>query len=277
MKILFHVKTLNYRGVTNSTIDYAYYNQTVLGNESVIAYDKNFDASQGLDIGSKEEVVNRVSSMFKVIPLQHFSHLNKIAENFDVVYTQKAGHTDDQMVYTTRHAVHAVFQYYQPHGTSYAYISEWLSKEIEKTVANKPIPFVPYVVNLPPLSSHARKTIRSSLGIPENAFVIGRLGGLMTFDIEFVNRMLPVVCDMFPNLYFLLPNTNQRYTHRQMVYCAPFFGVDKKSEFISACDAGIHGRTLGESFGLGICEFFYQRPCLSSHFEPNETSGQKIH
>lgn len=281
MKVLFHNKTLNYRGVTNSTIDYAYYNQIVLGNESVIAYDANFDSSGGLDIDSKSEVIDRIKGMFKLVTYENLNHLNRIAEKYDVVYTQKAGFADKELITSTRHAVHAVFQYYQPHGTFYAYISEWLAKEIERTVAKNALQkFVPYIVNLPPMLPTLRDRMREALGIPKDAFVIGRHGGLMTFDIPFVNTQLYDLCEKHKNLYFLLANTNQRATHNRIIYMKPFFGVHAKTSFAAACDAGLHGRTLGESFGLGICEMlFHNKPVLAweGGFDKNHVDLLKGH
>jgi hypothetical protein len=263
MKVLFHTKTLNYRGVTNSTIDYAYYNQAVLGNESVIIYNEKFNG-KGLDIGSKPEVVDDIRKMFKLLSYESVSHLNQIASGFDVVYTQNSGQRDDEKITSTKHAVHAVFQYYQPNGDRYAYISEWLAKEMEK-VANRELTFVPYVVNLPPMVDGMREKMRDDLGIPRNAFVFGRHGGYHTFDIEYVNQMLPKICDRYKNVYFLLANTLPRITHPRIIYMHPFFGVHAKTCFVSACDAGLHGRKLGESFGLGICEMlFHNKPVLVS-------------
>lgn len=49
MEILFHAEQLNYRGTTNSILEYAHYNQEILGNESVIIYSQ--EQPEGLDVG----------------------------------------------------------------------------------------------------------------------------------------------------------------------------------------------------------------------------------
>lgn len=41
MKILFHENQLSYRDTTTALFDYAKYNQEILGNESIIVYQKN--------------------------------------------------------------------------------------------------------------------------------------------------------------------------------------------------------------------------------------------
>lgn len=263
MKVLFHNKTLNYRGVTNSIIDYAKYNQSILGNESTIIYQPNWKAV-GLDTGSKQPVVDKVKSMFNVLTYENETDLNRIAEKYDVVYTQKAGHMDDDFVTSTRTAIHCVFQYYQPHGDRYAYISEWLAKKMNELVPEETLKWVPYVISLPPIFTGLREQMRDTLGIPRDAFVIGRHGGLMTFDIRWVNAALPRLCDKHPNLWFLLANTDAVKHHPRIVYSNPFFGDIEKTVFISACDAAIHGRVLGESFGASICEnLFHNVPVIA--------------
>ena len=64
MKIIFHSEQLNYRGTTNSIVDYAHYNQEILGNESVIVY--NRETPPGIDVGTQEDVVETLSKRFKI-------------------------------------------------------------------------------------------------------------------------------------------------------------------------------------------------------------------
>ena len=59
MKVLFHTNTLNYRGTTVAVTDYATYNQVILGNESVICYDKR--------LRNENSVVENLSQQFQVV------------------------------------------------------------------------------------------------------------------------------------------------------------------------------------------------------------------
>ena len=262
-KILFYAHQLNYRGTTNSLVDYAEFNQSVLGNESTIAYNASFD-DKGLDILSQPDVIDRIKKRFNVIPYEagpekNFDKLNDIASKYNVFYFQKAGLKEDPVITTTQTANHAVFQYCEPHGNRYAYISEWLSKN-SKTQLNIDVPFVPYVVDLPPPNSD----IKQRLGIPKNKFVYGRHGGLFTFDKQFVWDTIYKIASTRDDIVFLLANTDRVYEHRNIIYLPPFFGNQEKSNFINACDAMIHGRNLGESFGGAICEFlFFNKPVLA--------------
>ncbi len=196
MKILFHAEQLNYRGTTNSIVDYARYNQEILGNESAIVYDIDSSGIAGVEVGSNPKVIEHIKTLFPVYTYNSVDQLNDIASKFDVCYSQRAGvKVDDAtvngkrivkpIVTSTKFGVHCVFQYHDPHGDVYAYISEWLSKSVHKNYGIKEEPpFVPYIVDLPqPIWD-----MRQMLGIPEDKIVIGRLGGLGTFDIEFVKR-----------------------------------------------------------------------------------------
>jgi hypothetical protein len=262
-KILFYAHQLNYRGTTNSLVDYAEYNQSVLGNESTIIYNVDFN-EKGLDILSDDAVISSISKRFNVIPYHagpedDFRELDKIASKYDLFYFQKAGLAEEPDIKSTKTANHAVFQYCDPHGDRYAYISEWLSKEAKKNNGVE-IPFVPYIVNLP----QPNKDLRAELGIPKDKFVFGRHGGVYTFDKEFTWKAVAKIANERDDIVFLFANTRKMYEHPNIIYLEPFFGNQEKSNFINACDAMIPGRDLGESFGGAICEFlFFNKPVLA--------------
>jgi len=262
-KILFYAHQLNYRGTTNSLVDYAEYNQSILGNESTIVYNASFN-DEGLDILSNDDVVESIKKRFNVIayeagPEKNFDKLNDIASKYDLFYFQKAGLRENPEITSTKTANHAVFQYCDPHGDRYAYISEWLSIN-NKYSHNIDIPFVPYVVDLPP----PNKDLRKELGIPKDKFVYGRHGGQYTFDKGFTWSAIKYIAENRDDIVFLLANTMKVVEHPNVIYLEPFFGNQEKSNFVNACDAMIHGRNLGESFGGAICEFlFFNKPVMA--------------
>jgi glycosyltransferase involved in cell wall biosynthesis len=264
MKILFHCEQLNYRGTTNSVCDYALYNQEVLGNESVIVYSSK--SPEGLDTGSVPSVVNKFASKFKLLQYDSNDHLNDIASNYDFCYSQRAGTIVDMggitlpVITSTKFGVHCVFQYYNPHGDVYAYISEWLAKKVSITY-NAPLhPFVPYIVDLPKPTYN----IREAIGIPKNKLVFGRHGGNNTFDIPFVKQVIARIVSERDDIVFLFMNTEKFMDHPNVIFINPIFDRNMISNFVSACDAMLHGRNLGESFGLAIAEFLYHnKPVLA--------------
>jgi glycosyltransferase involved in cell wall biosynthesis len=264
-KILFHAEQLNYRGTTNSILDYAKYNQEILGNQSAILYSAK--DPDGADVGSDANVIDQLTNQFQLYKYETHQEANEIASNFDLCYSQRAGLRHDfrtqepqLMINTTQFGVHCVFQWYDPHGDRYAYISEWLAKKVARDNAAPEHEFVPYVVHLPPPNYDTR----SHLGISKDKFVIGRSGGFNTFDIPFVKDTVRKVLENHEHIVFLFANTEKFIDHPRAIFMPPFFGQQQKSNYINACDAMLHARTLGESFGLAMCEFlFWNKPVLA--------------
>jgi hypothetical protein len=266
MKVLFHAEQLNYRGTTNSILEYARYNQEILGNESIIVYSQ--ETPEGVDVGSVPEVVDQVKSQYKTLTYQDNDHLNRLAADYDFFYSQRAGEKVDShtqrknaIIDTTKFGVHCVFQWYDPHGDVYAYISEWMSKKIAQSYGvEKPIPWVPYVVKMP----EPNFDTRAFFNIPKDKFVVGRHGGYNTLDIKQTIDAIIKIVETRDDIVFLLANTKPFYEHRNIIYAPPFFGQQQKANYIGACDMMLHGRFLGESFGLSIAEFLYQnKPVLA--------------
>jgi glycosyltransferase involved in cell wall biosynthesis len=236
-------------------LDYARYNQKILGNESVIGYFGDHEYFP--DGGTEQEVVNQVKKEFNVLKVG-FSALNKICEKFDFAYFQRAG-SREILPDTTRTGVHAVFRYHEPHGDVYAYISRWLSWHMSSGKEK----YVPYVVNLPEPTVDPT-TIRRHLGISPEKYVVGRFGGYNTFDIPFVHRVIAETLTIRNDIVFVMLNTAPFYLHPNILYLRPISDVQSKANYINMCDAFLHGRTGGESFGMAIAEsLFFGKPVLA--------------
>jgi hypothetical protein len=59
------------------------------------------------------------------------------------------------------------------------------------------------------------------------------------------------------DIYFLFMNTNEIMTENRpnIIYLPASLEDTYKSAFIRSCDAMLHARTSGESFGLAVAEF----------------------
>ena len=273
MKILFHTNTLNYRGTSVAVTDYARYNQEVLGNESVIAYCKTL--GQEKDMGNVPEVIEALEKDFKVIGYRAGDLENKIdTEKVDLAYFINSGRKED-LPTNVKTAVHAVFQFNDPHGDRYAYISKWLSD----TMSEGSIPFVPHIVGLPTPAG----TFRKSLGIRKDQIIIGRIGGYFTFDLPFVKDCIRslVEKDTAGKYVFLFVGTEPFINHPNVKFLNEIHSPQKKANFINTCDAMIHARVRGESFGLSIAEFLsLNKPVIAwnggqdrNHLEMLKDSG----
>lgn len=254
MKILFHTNTLNYRGTTVAVADYARYNQDILGNESVIAYCKT--NGQEKDMGNEPSVIEALEKKFKVIGYRAGSLEEKIEqEKIDVAYMIDSGEKKP-IPTNVKTAVHAVFQFNEPHGDRYAYISEWLTN----TMTGGYLPYVPHIVDLP----EPTKNFRSHLGIRDEQIVVGRIGGYFTFDIPFVKELIEILVKEIDKFVFLFVGTEPFIKHPNVKFINEIHDKQKKANFILTCDAMLHARQRGESFGLSIAEFLsLNKPVLA--------------
>jgi len=271
MRVLFHTNTLNYRGTTVAVTDYARYNQEILGNESIITYCKT--NGEGKDMGNESSVIEALEKEFKVVGYRAGRLENKIDENkIDLTYMISAGHRQE-LPTNCKTAVHAVFQFNEPHGDRYAYISKWLSGEM----SSGSIPYVPHMVDLPsPNTSY-----RNALGIRDDQTVVGRIGGYYTFDIPGVKAYIEQLVNKSDKFIFLFVGTEPFIKHPNVKFINEIHNPLKKANFINTCDCMLHGRSRGESFGLSIAEFLsLNKPVLAwnggtdkNHLEMLKDSG----
>lgn len=243
MKIGFHAGTMNYRGVHVAIYDYALHNQLLLGNESIIFYNRNNPGPQF--------IVDKFKRHFELVPYDRFADSNKlaVAHRIDALYFQKAGLRDTEYVQTVPNFIHAVFpqKLIEQHGEVYAYVSKWLSKEC----SNFKIPFVELMVQLPSIAGD----LRDNLAIPINATVIGCYGGEDSFNIDFVKRTVCELAEANHNLYFVFMNIDAFAKQERIIFLPGTPDMNLKRMFIQTCDAMLHAREMGESFGLACAEF----------------------
>lgn len=256
MKVLFHTNTLNYRGTTVAVADYARYNQEILGNESLIMYNESLGFSEK-DMGSELQVVENLSKEFQVVGYGSIEimqdRINELAP--DVNYFIRSGQKE-HLPTSHKNVVHSVFQYYDPHGDQYAYISKWLSNEMSQGK----VPYVPHIVNLPTPTGSYRK----ALGISEDKIVVGRLGGYYTFDIPEVKKYIERLVQENDRFVFMFVGTQPFIDHPNVKFVNEIQDLQKKSNFINSCDCMLHARQRGESFGLAIAEFLsLNKPVLA--------------
>ena len=241
VKIVFWDNCLNERGTTLAIYDYAYYNKTILGNESIIMY--NTTRNDNL-----QDVIDKFKNEFKVIGVNNFKLVDPILYKLkcNIFYIIQSGENEGQISRVCKTVVHCVFNCNQPHGNVYAAISPYIKNY------NKRVPFVPHMVNLP---DH-NKNMREELNIPEDAVVYGRYGGYDAFDIPYVQKIVYNVAKNNPEMYFIFMNTEQFCDLLpNIIHVEKTIDVNRKVEFINTCDAMLHARHIGESFGLAIAEF----------------------
>ena len=261
--IVFHENTLCVRGSTRAVFDYASNSKEYLGLDPIIVYNKdNKDNDQQVINMFREKFVH----LYSYEDGQIDTIMEKICKKYAVefVYIIKAGHRDGIETNLARCGIHVMFGVLEPHGDIYAYVSQ----QEAKSASYGYLPFVPHIVDLP----NVKESMRPDLGIPEDAFVFGRHGGSETFDIEFVKDEIMKLVEERDDVYFLFVNTNPFAEHDQIIFHEKIVEPDTKAAFIMSCDAMIHARSRGESFGLSICEFLsLDKPvlCWSGGYDRN--------
>ena len=149
------------------------------------------------------------------------------------------------------------------HGDIFTTASRWLSSLVD----NK-IPYVPYIVHLP----EENDNLRSQLNIPTDAFVFGRNGGLETFDIVFVKEAIREIVDKRSDVWFVFQYTEKFINHDRVIFLPGSTDVNYKIKFINTCDAMLHARTVGESFGMACGEFSIKNKPIITWFGSKERS-----
>jgi glycosyltransferase involved in cell wall biosynthesis len=145
-------------------------------------------------------------------------------------------------------------------------------------MSDEEIDYVPHIVNLPKTK---KINFREKLHISDNKIVIGRIGGLHQFDIRWVCQTIASFAYQNPNYVFVFVNTFKFVDAPNILFVDAIIDEQEKTDFILSCDAMIHARSDGESFGLAICEgLFHNKPvfCFNGgrdkhHVQLLENSG----
>jgi len=243
MKIGIHSEQFDGRGTGKVPYDYGVSLQEIYGYEPIFITSKH----------PPNEGLKKINAKFKSI-LYNSTDSNSIKEELsqivdkeklDFLYMVKSGKNDYKTPSNCKTGIHCVFLMDEPHGNVYAGVSEFIAKRFGKKE------YVPHIIkNYTPTEN-----LRKRLNIPEDALIIGRCGGLETFNVEFAKNAVKTILDHRKDLYFLFQSTNPFYEHERVIYLPWVETEQEKFNFIHTCDAMIHARHGGESFGLTIGEF----------------------
>jgi len=245
VRVAFHSSYLGYRGTEIALMDYAHGNQEILGNQSLFL----MPWREGADA---HPVVQR---MMQIAPLRLYRSAEEREgilreEGADFFYCIKDGFQDGAFSRKVPTGIHAIFRESEFHGQVYAYVSPWLSKVMSYGKA----PWVPHMARL----SAGTGNLRAEFGIPEGAIVFGRHGGDDSFDIPWVQEAVLAAARQREDLWFLFLNTREFSRASQLPnvrFLPATADPDRKKSFLNTCDAMLHGRNRGETFGLSCLEF----------------------
>lgn len=236
--IVFHLYHTTIRGTERASYDYADYNETLLHNKSIIILPCNFKSK--LDSKGKcvhnEEVFLKFKSRFEIYIYNDINDLQNFinCKNVTHFYNLKSGYKDGIELKNVKMLNHCVFTSNTPHGDVYAGISCIVNPNL----------YVPHIVRY---NDSDKTNYRNTLNLTDK-FVIGRHGGSDTFDIQFVKDLIKKNKD----ITWLFLNTDKFTTQNNVIYLNETTEI---STFINTCDAMIHARSEGETFGLAVMEF----------------------
>jgi hypothetical protein len=251
LTIGFHSNQLCERGTEVALYDYANHNEKILSNKSIIFFDKN-------SLNNCKETIKKFRSRFTCYGYDNFNEIDDIVvkENIQLMYDIKYGTMDDRKLKNCPIVNHAVF-ISQPHGYKYAILHNSLNQKYKTNVS-----VVPHMIDMP----HCNEDMREELKIPNDAIVLGRIGGFNQFDVQYALDAIIEYLNKNQDIYILLVNTKQFFEHKNIIYLDKKVDKYEKAKFINTCDAMIHARSDGETFSLSIGEFcFYNKPIITTH------------
>ena len=167
--VAFLSNKLTVRGSEVAIYDYAYYNEKILKNKSIIITRDYEKIKNEFDVDI--QAYNKFKSNFDVFYYNCQNDIDQIVLNNQVthLFIVKAGTKDDNLITLhCKNIIQCIFDTSQPHGDVYTPIGNTIN-QIHCT--NYPV--LPHIVILP----DSNEDLRNALNIPNNAIVFGRYGG----------------------------------------------------------------------------------------------------
>jgi len=253
MNIGFFVRHFTERGTEVAIYDYAKHNEEILHNKSyIICFTQ--EAQQNIGFPTERHSYDKFSQRFPILEINTIHDMKNIIAQFQisVFYTLTHGGNDiyqfnnKELWGKCKTVKHCVFDTTCPESDFYISISEMLNRD---HCTN--IPVIPHIVDLPECSEN----LRNELQIPHDAIVYGRYGGIYEFNVDIAHNAIQQYIHLDENCYFLFMNTRKFFEHPRIIYLDRNIDLDYKVKFINTCDAMIHARQMGETFGLSVAEF----------------------
>jgi hypothetical protein len=256
-KVAFLARSLDLRGTGVATYDYAEGVEACLGGEAVVLFDATAEQAPA--------ALARFQNRFRTAPYEGLADADRVieGERADLVHVMKGDARDRWVSRAAATAVHQVFlaAAADAHGSAYAYVSRWLAQ----VCAGPRAPAVPHIVAL----AAANGDWRQALAIPSDALVLGCHGGAASFDVAFAQRALARSLESRRDLYFVGLNLSPFLNHERAFFIPGIADASEKRRFLDTCDAMLHARRRGETFGLAVAEFSAaNRPVLTYSGSP---------
>lgn len=255
--VAFHIGFMGILGGQVAVYDYADYNERVLGNKSIIInnleqFNRQYNSFHlDYDPSATKKFKDRFGKrFFDCVDIAHRDRILR-QQKVDIFYILGDARTDNCLNVPCKLARHVMYaQNMEWQGDACAAISQWVTDQSPELK----IPVVPHIVRL----HETKENLRKELGIPEDAVVFGRHGSLMGFDLDYVRDAVVELAHEHKDWYFVFLCTHKFCDLPNVIYLPGTADMEKKTKFINTCDAMIHARNWGETFGLAVAEFSLQ-------------------
>ena len=251
----FWTPQLDVRGSCDALYHYAHYFEKILGGKSVIIIPEN-NNSINITPNNEKEGIEKFEKRFSIFKHNTLENLDDIIlkENITILYLIKYGKNDNIYSRIIPNIIHCVFDLSEPHGKVYIAVSEQLANKYNQKE------YLPHMIGLVKTTD---ENLRKELNIPEKSIVIGRHGGMDTFNLDFVKTVIQMIVRERDDIYFLFANTPEFDKHKQIIHVPRFSDTLYKQKFINTCDAYIEAGVLGHSFGIAQGEFsVFHKPLI---------------
>ena len=276
LRLCFLDWALDGRGMPTSTFLYAKYAQMVLGHESIALIGSISD--KPTDLKTTPMAYSNINVTRRA--LQHWCHHFPVryfeggigglvgaakAAGCMAVYVQHlspagAKHKFVRELEAARipTMMHCMGWCARRQGTAFAVISEWAESRFHQG----PVVRLP-VVACPSKSPKDSLALRTWHSVPADAPLLCYFGGPDSFSLQWVVTELfgsTAIVDSwlrdFPTLHLLfMPHNKVVPDHPRIHFNPQSQAVREKAAFFHACDAMLHARSNGESFGMAVAEF----------------------
>ncbi len=224
---------------------YAEFNQSLLGNVSTLFIRRSRVAPY----------LGQLAALTRGLPVVMYETLEELGREVrkfgaDFFYEICPGSPHSLPRLPCPIGVHVVFPHSEFFGDRYRYVSPWLAR----VMTGRSDRFVPHLVR----RYESRESLRPQLGIPPGARVFGRHGGADTFNIPFVHEAVAKHARKNPGDHFVFLNTQKiagTENLKNVHYFPATLDPGEKARFLATCDAMLHARLHGETFGLAVGEF----------------------
>ena len=268
------------RGSGVATFDYADYAERLLGATAALIVCEN----TGPDDPSYSATVQRFRARFNApiveLKLHPANQSREIVWNalVDHRITHMYSHISGNPRLVSTEKQHSHFTHLDNLSSLVHYVftarHHWSSGDVHAKIGHiveGHLPIVPLIAR--PLESSApdaARKLRDQLSIPSNATVFCSYGGQNSFSIDFVKHAIShLVNSDHPedqDMYFLFANHLPflKKPSPRVIHMPNLKSSRDKHAFVHACDAMLHARSDGETFGLAVAEFsMEERPVLA--------------